>query len=55
VRLFSPFNFSESQESLEKFEKRRERWEQKQYRKRRIKQRSISKEKWVETLVVADT
>uniref|UniRef100_A0A669PXZ5 ADAM metallopeptidase with thrombospondin type 1 motif 7 n=1 Tax=Phasianus colchicus TaxID=9054 RepID=A0A669PXZ5_PHACC len=36
-------------------EKRRERWEQKQYRKRRIKQRSISKEKWVETLVVADT
>ncbi|XP_031443782.1 A disintegrin and metalloproteinase with thrombospondin motifs 7 isoform X2 [Phasianus colchicus] len=45
----------ESQESLEKSEKRRERWEQKQYRKRRIKQRSISKEKWVETLVVADT
>uniref|UniRef100_A0A8C3JDY3 ADAM metallopeptidase with thrombospondin type 1 motif 7 n=1 Tax=Calidris pygmaea TaxID=425635 RepID=A0A8C3JDY3_9CHAR len=36
-------------------EKRRERWEQKQHRKRRIKQRSISKEKWVETLVVADT
>uniref|UniRef100_A0A8C4WIN5 ADAM metallopeptidase with thrombospondin type 1 motif 7 n=1 Tax=Gopherus evgoodei TaxID=1825980 RepID=A0A8C4WIN5_9SAUR len=34
--------------------KRRERWEQKQQRKRRIKQRSISKEKWVETLVVAD-
>uniref|UniRef100_A0A8B9FWW2 ADAM metallopeptidase with thrombospondin type 1 motif 7 n=1 Tax=Amazona collaria TaxID=241587 RepID=A0A8B9FWW2_9PSIT len=33
---------------------RRERWEQKQHR-RRIKQRSISKEKWVETLVVADT
>uniref|UniRef100_A0A8C3PEB0 ADAM metallopeptidase with thrombospondin type 1 motif 7 n=1 Tax=Chrysemys picta bellii TaxID=8478 RepID=A0A8C3PEB0_CHRPI len=30
-------------------------WEQKQQRKRRIKQRSISKEKWVETLVVADT
>uniref|UniRef100_A0A803Y763 ADAM metallopeptidase with thrombospondin type 1 motif 7 n=1 Tax=Meleagris gallopavo TaxID=9103 RepID=A0A803Y763_MELGA len=45
----------ESQESLEKSEKRRERWERKQYRKRRIKQRSISKEKWVETLVVADT
>ncbi|XP_009865063.1 PREDICTED: A disintegrin and metalloproteinase with thrombospondin motifs 7-like, partial [Apaloderma vittatum] len=38
-----------------KSEKRRERWEQKQHRKRRIKQRSISKEKWVETLVVADT
>uniref|UniRef100_A0A663MYP2 ADAM metallopeptidase with thrombospondin type 1 motif 7 n=1 Tax=Athene cunicularia TaxID=194338 RepID=A0A663MYP2_ATHCN len=36
-------------------EKRRERWEQKQHRKRRIRQRSISREKWVETLVVADT
>ncbi|KFV72207.1 A disintegrin and metalloproteinase with thrombospondin motifs 7, partial [Dryobates pubescens] len=45
----------ESQEDLERAEKRRERWEQKQHRKRRIKQRSISKEKWVETLVVADT
>ncbi|NXT35469.1 ATS7 metalloproteinase, partial [Pelecanoides urinatrix] len=45
----------ESQESLERSEKRRERWEQKQHRTRRIKQRSISKEKWVETLVVADT
>ncbi|NXX96272.1 ATS7 metalloproteinase, partial [Centropus bengalensis] len=45
----------ESQESLERSEKRRERWEQKQQRRRRIKQRSISKEKWVETLVVADT
>ncbi|XP_061302481.1 A disintegrin and metalloproteinase with thrombospondin motifs 7 [Pezoporus flaviventris] len=45
----------ESQESLERSEKRRERWEQKQHRRRRIKQRSISKEKWVETLVVADT
>uniref|UniRef100_A0A8C4V3I2 ADAM metallopeptidase with thrombospondin type 1 motif 7 n=1 Tax=Falco tinnunculus TaxID=100819 RepID=A0A8C4V3I2_FALTI len=46
---------SEHGESLERSEKRRERWEQKQHRKRRIKQRSISKEKWVETLVVADT
>ncbi|NXD83941.1 ATS7 metalloproteinase, partial [Halcyon senegalensis] len=47
----------ESQESLERSEKRRERWERRQrpHRKRRIKQRSISKEKWVETLVVADT
>ncbi|NXF64691.1 ATS7 metalloproteinase, partial [Ciccaba nigrolineata] len=45
----------ETQESLERSEKRRERWEQKQHRKRRIRQRSISKEKWVETLVVADT
>ncbi|XP_066491482.1 A disintegrin and metalloproteinase with thrombospondin motifs 7 isoform X2 [Tiliqua scincoides] len=41
-------------ESLEKYEKRRERWEEKQKRKRRIRQRSVSKEKWVETLVVAD-
>ncbi|NWZ92049.1 ATS7 metalloproteinase, partial [Nesospiza acunhae] len=45
-----------SQESLERSERRRERWEQKQHRRRRrIKQRSISREKWVETLVVADT
>ncbi|XP_036391450.1 A disintegrin and metalloproteinase with thrombospondin motifs 7 [Megalops cyprinoides] len=34
-------------------ERHRERWEQKQQR-RRIRQRSISREKWVETLVVAD-
>uniref|UniRef100_A0A663MYA6 ADAM metallopeptidase with thrombospondin type 1 motif 7 n=1 Tax=Athene cunicularia TaxID=194338 RepID=A0A663MYA6_ATHCN len=53
--LFSTFNPSETQESLERSEKRRERWEQKQHRKRRIRQRSISREKWVETLVVADT
>ncbi|NWV74759.1 ATS7 metalloproteinase, partial [Dasyornis broadbenti] len=45
----------ESQESVERSERRRERWEQKQHRRRRIKQRSISREKWVETLVVADT
>lgn len=55
-KIFFPlFNPSETQESLERSERRRERWEQKQHRKRRIKQRSISKEKWVETLVVADT
>ncbi|XP_062357144.1 A disintegrin and metalloproteinase with thrombospondin motifs 7 [Cinclus cinclus] len=45
----------ESQESLERSERRRERWEQRQSRRRRIRQRSISREKWVETLVVADT
>ncbi|NXD28382.1 ATS7 metalloproteinase, partial [Spelaeornis formosus] len=45
----------ESQDSLERSERRRERWEQKQHRRRRIQQRSISREKWVETLVVADT
>lgn len=33
-------------------EHRRERWEQR--RQKRRQQRSISKEKWVETLVVAD-
>ncbi|XP_070619128.1 A disintegrin and metalloproteinase with thrombospondin motifs 7 isoform X2 [Erythrolamprus reginae] len=35
-------------------ERWREHWEEKQQRKRRIKPRSVSKEKWVETLVVAD-
>ncbi|XP_030045681.1 A disintegrin and metalloproteinase with thrombospondin motifs 7 isoform X2 [Microcaecilia unicolor] len=37
-----------------KTERWREHWEQKQNRRRRIVQRSISQEKWVETLVVAD-
>nr|XP_033775945.1 A disintegrin and metalloproteinase with thrombospondin motifs 7 isoform X2 [Geotrypetes seraphini] len=37
-----------------KTERCRERWEQKQNRRRRIVQRLISQEKWVETLVVAD-
>ncbi|MGH0182642.1 UNVERIFIED_CONTAM: hypothetical protein FKN15_010308 [Acipenser sinensis] len=45
----------ESRRSRETTEKRRVKWEQKQRRHRRIRQRSISKEKWVETLVVADT
>uniref|UniRef100_A0A8K9UHX3 Peptidase M12B domain-containing protein n=1 Tax=Oncorhynchus mykiss TaxID=8022 RepID=A0A8K9UHX3_ONCMY len=36
-------------------ERQRERWERRQRRKRRIRQRSISREKWVETLVVADS
>uniref|UniRef100_A0A8D3CNB9 ADAM metallopeptidase with thrombospondin type 1 motif 7 n=1 Tax=Scophthalmus maximus TaxID=52904 RepID=A0A8D3CNB9_SCOMX len=38
-------------------QEQRERWEQRQQqrrRRRRIRQRSVSKEKWVETLVVAD-
>ncbi|CAG5859420.1 unnamed protein product [Menidia menidia] len=44
-----------SQHSLEELEMQRERWEhQRQGRRRRIRQRSVSKEKWVETLVVAD-
>ncbi|TRY98459.1 hypothetical protein DNTS_017514, partial [Danionella cerebrum] len=37
----------------EQVERQRERWERRQLR-RRIRQRSISTEKWVETLVVAD-
>uniref|UniRef100_A0A7N8Y593 A disintegrin and metalloproteinase with thrombospondin motifs 7-like n=1 Tax=Mastacembelus armatus TaxID=205130 RepID=A0A7N8Y593_9TELE len=41
--------------SYEVDERRRERWEQRQRRRsRKIRRRSVSKEKWVETLVVAD-
>ncbi|XP_055010786.1 A disintegrin and metalloproteinase with thrombospondin motifs 7 [Boleophthalmus pectinirostris] len=40
--------------SLERLERQRERWEQRQRRTRRIRPRSISSERWVETLVVAD-
>ncbi|XP_051890079.1 A disintegrin and metalloproteinase with thrombospondin motifs 12-like [Pristis pectinata] len=36
-------------------ERQRERWEEIHRKGRRISQRSISKERWVETLVVADT
>ncbi|KAG7221757.1 hypothetical protein INR49_029140, partial [Caranx melampygus] len=43
-----------SHQSLEDSERQRERWEHRQQRRRRIRQRSVSKEKWVETLVVAD-
>ncbi|XP_007432084.2 A disintegrin and metalloproteinase with thrombospondin motifs 7 [Python bivittatus] len=43
------------QENPKNSEKWREKWEEKQQKKRRIKPRSVSKEKWVETLVVADT
>ncbi|NXX30848.1 ATS7 metalloproteinase, partial [Nicator chloris] len=45
----------ESREGLERSERRRERWEQRQPGRRRIRRRSVSREKWVETLVVADT
>ncbi|CAB1423290.1 unnamed protein product [Pleuronectes platessa] len=41
-------------QSVEELERQRERWERRQQRKRRIRHRSVSKEKWVETLVVAD-
>uniref|UniRef100_A0A8K9XAS2 Peptidase M12B domain-containing protein n=1 Tax=Oncorhynchus mykiss TaxID=8022 RepID=A0A8K9XAS2_ONCMY len=40
---------------LDQLVQQRERWERRQRRKRRIRQRSISREKWVETLVVADS
>uniref|UniRef100_A0A452J319 Uncharacterized protein n=1 Tax=Gopherus agassizii TaxID=38772 RepID=A0A452J319_9SAUR len=53
-RIYKRHTPKYEEEELITSEKRRERWEQKQQRKRRIKQRSISKEKWVETLVVAD-
>ncbi|XP_051234303.1 A disintegrin and metalloproteinase with thrombospondin motifs 7 isoform X2 [Dicentrarchus labrax] len=44
-----------SHQSFEDTERQRERWEHRQQRRRRrIHQRSVSKEKWVETLVVAD-
>uniref|UniRef100_A0A6I8SLL5 ADAM metallopeptidase with thrombospondin type 1 motif 7 n=1 Tax=Xenopus tropicalis TaxID=8364 RepID=A0A6I8SLL5_XENTR len=45
------------QHSQEKWDRRRARWEQlqlREHKERRIRTRSISKEKWVETLVVAD-
>ncbi|KAL1007674.1 hypothetical protein UPYG_G00090020 [Umbra pygmaea] len=38
-----------------RIERQRERWERRQHKKRRIRQRSVSREKWVETLVVADS
>uniref|UniRef100_A0A8C3GAL2 ADAM metallopeptidase with thrombospondin type 1 motif 7 n=1 Tax=Cyclopterus lumpus TaxID=8103 RepID=A0A8C3GAL2_CYCLU len=44
-----------SHQGFEDVERQRERWEHRQQRRRkRIRQRSVSKEKWVETLVVAD-
>nr|XP_046249394.1 A disintegrin and metalloproteinase with thrombospondin motifs 7 isoform X2 [Scatophagus argus] len=44
-----------SHQRFEDIESQRERWERRQQRRRRrIRQRSVSKEKWVETLVVAD-
>ncbi|XP_048471717.1 A disintegrin and metalloproteinase with thrombospondin motifs 7-like [Rhincodon typus] len=46
---------SDSPKNLQYLERKREKWEKKKQRRRRIKQRSISKEKWVETLVVADS
>jgi thrombospondin motif-containing protein 12 len=38
-----------------KQELQREKWERKTLRSRSLSRRSISKERWVETLVVADT
>uniref|UniRef100_A0AAX7UHM9 Peptidase M12B domain-containing protein n=1 Tax=Astatotilapia calliptera TaxID=8154 RepID=A0AAX7UHM9_ASTCA len=54
-----PFNgtcgIKDYHQSFKDIERQRERWERRQQRRRRrIRQRSVSKEKWVETLVVAD-
>uniref|UniRef100_A0A3B3ZM05 Peptidase M12B domain-containing protein n=1 Tax=Periophthalmus magnuspinnatus TaxID=409849 RepID=A0A3B3ZM05_9GOBI len=40
--------------SLDRLERQRERWEQRHQRRHRIRPRSVSSERWVETLVVAD-
>ncbi|XP_031145943.1 A disintegrin and metalloproteinase with thrombospondin motifs 7 [Sander lucioperca] len=53
--LNSTCGVKNSHQSIEDIEKQRDRWERRQQRRRRIRQRSVSKEKWVETLVVADT
>ncbi|XP_078128124.1 A disintegrin and metalloproteinase with thrombospondin motifs 7 [Sander vitreus] len=54
--LNSTCGVKNSHQLIEDIEKQRERWERRQQRRRRrICQRSVSKEKWVETLVVADT
>uniref|UniRef100_A0A3Q2QRS3 ADAM metallopeptidase with thrombospondin type 1 motif 7 n=1 Tax=Fundulus heteroclitus TaxID=8078 RepID=A0A3Q2QRS3_FUNHE len=46
----------DSHKSSEDIERHRERWERRHHRRRRrIHQRSVSREKWVETLVVADS
>lgn len=43
-----------SRGTMERVERQRERWEQRRERPRRLRQRSLSRERWVETLVVAD-
>lgn len=43
-----------SRGTMERMERQRERWEQRRERPRRLRQRSLSRERWVETLVVAD-
>ncbi|KAM3877419.1 A disintegrin and metalloproteinase with thrombospondin motifs 7 [Diretmus argenteus] len=49
------FNGTCGVQGFQGIERQRERWEHRRQRKRRrIRQRSISQEKWVETLVVAD-
>lgn len=53
--MYSCVPSPDSRQSSEDIERQRERWERRQLRrKRRIRHRSVSKEKWVETLVVAD-
>nr|DBA23646.1 TPA: hypothetical protein GDO54_014538 [Pyxicephalus adspersus] len=50
-----PCGLNDSYEYVLQQEGQRERWERKYLKGRRISPRSISKERWVETLVVADT
>lgn len=49
--LIEMFTLSDVQGRGNRVERQRERWEKRHHRRRR---RSISREKWVETLVVAD-
>lgn len=52
---FDSFVHVLSTDSPQSFESRRERWERRGHRRaKRIHERSVSREKWVETLVVAD-
>uniref|UniRef100_A0A3Q4HU89 A disintegrin and metalloproteinase with thrombospondin motifs 7-like n=1 Tax=Neolamprologus brichardi TaxID=32507 RepID=A0A3Q4HU89_NEOBR len=53
--IYLYFPSADYHQSFKDIERQRERWERRQQRRRRrIRQRSVSKEKWVETLVVAD-
>jgi len=56
--IFKSMLFLTLPDSLSFFQKqqhRREKWEQNHMADRRVSRRSVSKERWVETLVVADS
>ncbi|KAM4707185.1 A disintegrin and metalloproteinase with thrombospondin motifs 12 [Discoglossus pictus] len=50
-----PCGVNDNFSSVHRHEHQREKWERKQMRVRKISPRSVSKERWVETLVVVDT